>query len=359
MNVRSFFIILLLLAGSARAGEAIRVIIADSQRPVALRSRTQLYQDGRSPAVPRKSFVVSPGSAGSGATRVRSSDGIVQVNKSSYRGIIEVRKSRKGTILVVNELDIEDYLKGVVAEEMPYDWEPEALKAQAVVARSFALYRKRAAGRRPYHIGATVNGQVYSGVRGERPETVRAVEETDGIVIAYGGRTIPAFFHSSCGGHTEDAAELWEIDEPYLKGVDCDCQRISKYGAWERRFSLDDIEAALRKKGYAFPPVFFLRTGSITAAGRVREIELVTRNGSKTIPAEDLRRAVGYAEIPSVFFELSVSGRDVVFSGRGLGHGVGLCQWGAKWMAEQGLGYQSIISHYYPGTRLALVDEVE
>lgn len=338
-------------------GETIRVAIADSQRSIVLRSSANLHQEAKQSG-PVKSLIINSSSLGGVLARFRSADGIIRVNNRPYRGTIEVRKDKRGTLLVVNDLDIEDYLKGVVAEEMPHDWEPEALKAQAVVARSFALYQKQAAGRRSYHLRATVNGQVYTGVRGERPETVRAVEETDGIVIAYGGRIIPAFFHSSCGGHTEDASELWGTDEPFLKGVDCDCQRISKYGVWEKRFGLDLIEKALRKRGYRVPALSSLRIGSITPAGRVREVEMLAAGGATAVPAEDLRGAMGYAEIPSVFFEITMSGREAVFSGRGMGHGVGLCQWGAKWMAGQGRGYQSIILHYYPGTRLAPADKL-
>ncbi len=352
-----FAAIMCAAAAPSAASDTIRVAIADNQKNIVTTSSAGLLLEGRRSGHAERKLVFSAVSLGSTLARVRSADGIVRVNGRPYRGVIEVRKNKRGTLFVVNDLDIEDYLKGVVAEEMPSDWEPEALKAQAVIARSFALYQKKAAGRRSYHLGATVNGQVYTGVKGERPGAVQAVEETDGIVIAYGGRIIPAFFHSSCGGRTEDASELWGIDEPYLKGVDCDCQRISKYGVWEKRFTLDLIEKALRKRGYPVPALSSVRTGSITAAGRVREVETLTSGGTTTVPAEDLRRAMGYTEIPSVFFEISMSGRDVVFSGRGRGHGVGLCQWGAKWMAQQGLGYQSIIRHYYPGTRLALADE--
>ena len=172
-------------------------------------------------------------SIGKRPVRLSSASGVIQVNGKGYRGWVEIRKKKNGLLLVVNELDIEEYLKGVVAAEIPPDWEFEALKAQAVASRTYALYQKQSAGNRPYHILATVDSQLYSGNRGEHPQTVRAVQETRGVVITYQGEIIPAFYHSSCGGHTENAAELWGIDEPFLKGVDCECQEISKYGLWE------------------------------------------------------------------------------------------------------------------------------
>jgi stage II sporulation protein D len=340
----------------ADASENIRVAIADNRKTVVLKSSVGLVMEGVRSGHVGKKMIFGAGSAGNKPVRVRSDDGSVQVNGRSYRGTVEVRKRRNGSLLVVNDLDIEDYLLGVVAEEMPYDWEPEALKAQAVVARTFALYQKRSAGKRPYHVLATVNGQVYSGRRGERPEAVRAVQETKGLVLTYDGEVVPAFFHSSCGGHTEDASELWGIDAPYLKGVDCDCQRISKYGVWERRIGLSSILSALRRRGYRLGVISDVKTGSITGAGRVREVEIIHDGGKVSVPAETLRQAVGYEDIPSVFFETSVSGRDVIFSGRGRGHGVGLCQWGAKNMAGGGYDYRTILQHYYPGTVLGSND---
>lgn len=357
MKVLCVIPVVLVCVPPRAAAEDIRVAIADGQTSVEVRSAAGIFTQGSSSTIGR-SVTVSEGQAGSAPVRLRSVDGILRVNGRSYRGVIEVRKKQNGRLLVINELDVEDYLLGVVAEEMPHDWPSEALKAQAVVARTFALYQKSEAGRRPYHLRATVRGQVYSGMRGERAAAEQAVQETDGVVIAYQGEAIPAFFHSSCGGHTEDASELWGIDEPYLKGVDCDCQKISKYGQWEKRVTLDAIGSALRREGYRVNGLAAVRPAGLTAAGRVRDVEVVSAAGLERIPADDLRRAVGYSEIPSVFFETDIDGNAVVFSGRGRGHGVGMCQWGAKWMAENGSRYVSILQHYYPGTRLMLIDEI-
>jgi stage II sporulation protein D len=353
-----FFLIgLCFLPAVSRGSEIIRVAISDNQKTVSLRSSSELMVAGRAAGRGEKKMVYSAAAVGIHPVRLRSADGVVRVNGKGYRGWIEIRKKKNGLLLVVNELDVEDYLKGVVAAEVPPDWRYEALKAQAIASRTYALYQKRSAGNRPYHILATVDSQVYSGNRGEHPQTVRAVRETRGVVITYRGEIIPAFYHSSCGGHTENAAELWGIDEPYLKGVDCDCQEISKFGLWEKRVPLSQVVSTLRKQGYRLSDVTALALGSITPAGRVKDVVIRQKGGTLTIPAEELRTALGNTQIPSVFFELELADGEAVFSGRGRGHGVGLCQWGAQEMALRGASFKAILSHYYPGTSLSRIDE--
>jgi stage II sporulation protein D len=336
--------------------ETIRVAIADNQKTVSLQSSSGLVAAGQSINHREKKLIYHSVSFARRLVRVRSPGAIIQVNGRGYRGMMEIRKKKNGLLLVVNELDIEEYLKGVVAAEIPPDWKFEALKAQAVAARTYALYRKHSAGNRPYHILSTVDSQVYSGNRGEQPQAVRAVRETRGVVITYHGQIIPAFYHSSCGGHTENADELWGIDEPYLKGVDCECQEISKYGLWEKRVPLSEVLSALRKMGYRLHDILDVGIGDITPAGRVKDVIIMHRGGKLMVPAEDLRAAIGNTQIPSVFFELELSGREAVFSGRGRGHGVGLCQWGAEEMALRGYNYQAIVGHYYPGTKLIKIE---
>jgi stage II sporulation protein D len=300
----------------------------------------------------QKILRIKPASVGGKPLRIRSSDGITQLNDKRYRGWVEIRKKKNGLLLVVNELDLEEYLRGVIAAEVPPDWELEALKAQAVASRTYALYEKRTAGKRPYHILATVTSQVYNGVNGEQVNAVRAVKETEGLILTYQGNVIPAFYHANCGGHTENASLMWGIDEPYLKGVDCECQDIIKDGLWEKRVSVSHVSDALRRQGFRVENILDMSIAGITPAGRVKNVAILSARGTTTVPAETLRAALGNTEIPSVFFELELSEGEAVFSGRGRGHGVGLCQWGAKEMAEKGHDFKSILSHYYPGTFL-------
>jgi stage II sporulation protein D len=351
--------VLSLMPARALCLENIRVAIADNQRNVVLTSPSGLAVEGRASLQGERTMTVSAASVGSRPLRVRSAGDFIRVNKKNFRGWVELRKKKNGLLLVVNELDIELYLLGVVASEIPHDWHPETLKAQAVASRTYALYQKRMAEGRLYHVLATVESQMYNGRSGEHPTTSQAVQETMGQVLVYGGELIPAFYHSSCGGHTEDASKVWDVKEPYLQGVDCDCQDISKYGQWERRFSVDTIAHALRKRGYPVKQITSATLGAITPAGRVRDVAIRHAGGATVVPAETLRAAVGNALIPSVFFELELSqtGRELVFSGRGMGHGVGLCQWGAEEMARRKFSYQAILSHYYPGTDLAAMEK--
>jgi len=326
------------------------VAIADNQRSVTLEAPAGLRTTGAPGRTSGHAAAYHAADVGKTPVRASSPGGFINVNGKAYRGAIEIRKKGNGRLLVVNELDLEAYLLGVVAAEIPSDWEREALKAQAVASRTYALYQKQNAGRRAYHILATVDSQMYLGMRGERRRATEAVEETEGLVITYRGAVIPAFYHSSCGGHTENALELWGVDEPYLKGVDCDCQNISRYGIWEKRFTTAGVIRALRREGFRIADIGSVEMGDLTPAGRVKNVIFRNSGRATSVPAETIRAALGYSNIPSIFFEPELMDQEVVFSGRGLGHGIGLCQWGAKEMAGKGSDYKAILAHYYPGT---------
>ncbi len=344
---------LIFSAASASASEIIRVAVLDNQSSVTIKAAGGLRPEDAVPGKESKRTVFTSALVGSRPVRVLPEGQYIQVNGKSYRGLIEIRKKKNDLLLIVNELDIEDYLRGVVASEVPYDWEFEALKAQAVASRTFALYQKRMTRAKPYHIVASVNGQVYDGRNSEREQAVKAVKETEGVIVAYKGEAAAAFYHSSCGGHTENAMELWGINEPYLQGVNCDCQEISRYGTWEKRIGLPVISAALERQGYRMKNASNVRINGITPAGRVKLVSIRTSEGNVNVPAEKFRAALGYASIPSVFFEAETSGNEVVISGRGLGHGVGMCQWGARQMAQRGSDFKAILAHYYPGTTVS------
>ncbi len=357
MLVKQIIVSILCVGGSllsipAFGSENIRVVLADNQKSLALRSRSGFAVEGKTIGRDEKILEVSAKSVGERPLRIRAAGEFIQVNGRKYRGWVELRKKRNGLLLVINDLDIEDYLQGVVSSEIPPGWEYEALKAQAVASRTYALYQKRTAGRKLYHIRATVSDQVYAGSTGERPQGIRAVRDTRGIVVVYQGEIIPAFYHASCGGHTEDAFELWGIDAPYLRGVDCECQDISRYGLWEKKIGKIQIIAALRKLGRRVNDILGMNIQGITPAGRVKAVAVQSQDRKTIIPAESLRAALGNTLLPSVFFELEFGANEAVFSGRGSGHGVGLCQWGAEEMAKRGYDFKSILLHYYPGTAL-------
>jgi stage II sporulation protein D len=261
---------------------------------------------------------------------------------------------RPQALQVINELDLESYVTGVVPWEMNVAWHPEALKAQSVAARTYALYQQQANAGREYDVVAGTQDQVYRG-RHADPRVQQAVSETRGLVLMHGGRPILAAFSSTAAGPTEDALIVWAKDLPYLKGVDCPFDTNSPYYQWRAAFKLEDLEAGLRRQGLLVGTIATLAPLSYSRTGRVARLRILHSAGELILRGEELRRAVGYTVIPSTLFELDSIGREVVLSGRGAGHAVGLCQWGAKELASLGYPFSSILHYYFPDTELVSV----
>jgi stage II sporulation protein D len=237
----------------------------------------------------------------------------------------------------------------VVAVEVRPEWEMEALKAQAVISRTYAFYQKRKNGDAIYHIASSVIDQVYKGNNRDIRVT-QAVEETKGEILTFDNKPIESFYHSTCGGKTEKPEDVFGKNYPYLKSVESPCD-LSPYAQWERDIQISEIEQALDVQGLKE-----LSIKSHTSADRVREVEITTNSGLETISALDLRKALGWKNLPSTNFSLSRVGDSVVFKGKGYGHGVGLCQWGTLQMARDGKNYKEILSFFYPGTVIQLYE---
>jgi stage II sporulation protein D len=275
----------------------------------------------------------------------------IQVNGKKYRGNVEVFPADKG-MLVVNELPLEDYLAGLINCEISSQWPMEVIKAQAVVARSYAFFQREARKNAIYHLEATVIDQVYDGCAIEDSRAVRGVRETVGEVLTYKNNVIQAFFHSNCGGHTESSENVWGFAFPYLQGIDCSYCLSVPSAKWEQTLSLNRIESLLSSSGYQVSGLRDIKPGKRNRSGRVTDLTLISLKGRLTIPAVSFRKAIGYTLIKSTNFDAKIVGDDAVFSGTGYGHGVGLCQWGAKQRAGDGFDYREILSYYYPGARL-------
>jgi len=262
-----------------------------------------------------------------------------------YTGSLEVRSDGKG-LYIINEIPLERYVEGVVASESGEGWELEALKAQAVVSRTYAIYNREHMRGRGYHITSSIRDQLYRETEAD-PLVSRAVKETEGEILLYNNRPIKAYYHSICMGKTEVPEEVWGDSYPYLVSVDCNA-KDTPYDSWYRRVSLEDLEDLVGVRG-----IGDIRISSYTVTGRVKTLEIMTVDHSSiTLRATDLRRLLGYRRLPSTDFSLRIDDGGVVFEGRGWGHGVGLCQWGAKRMAEEGKTYREILEHFYPGTTL-------
>jgi stage II sporulation protein D len=281
---------------------------------------------------------------------VASAPGFVLINGKRYRGIIEISPFDKG-MLVVDELYLEDYLVGLINCEISSQWPMEAIKAQAVIARSYALYQRESRKNAPYHLESSVLDQVYDGCDIEDSRAARGVSETAGEVLTFDGAIIQAFYHSNCGGHTEAVQNVWGYSLPYLQGVDCKyCLTVAS--RWDQTISLRKIESLLKSSGFQVQGLRDIKAGKRNRSGRLADLVLVTARGNMTVSGVNFRKAIGYTVIKSTNFGVKTAGGEAFFSGAGYGHGVGLCQWGAKQRAEEGFSYQEILSYYYPGTRL-------
>ena len=276
----------------------------------------------------------------------------LRVDGKPLPGRLEAWADPRGLVLI-NVLELEDYVAAVVASEVPRDWPDAALEAQAVAARTFAVAQKIAQGPAARaHLGASVLDQVYAGAAHPESGALRAAHATAGEVLTYGAAPIAAYFSASCGGRSETAEAAFNLapgSTPYLVSEpdDADPGR-----AWVIRKPLAQISEALRKAGRVLSPVTSLSISARTASGRARTLRLGTASGERILSAVELRQILGYEALPSLFFDVSVEGESAVFRGRGNGHGVGLCQWGARSRAQRGETYRQILAHYYPGSEL-------
>lgn len=265
-----------------------------------------------------------------------------------YTGEIEVWKGQNG-LYVINELPLEDYVKNVVMAEVGGNWEMEALKAQAVVARTYAVHQKNANGNSRYHLTSSVLHQTYKGNSSDT-RVAYAVEKTSGEILTYDNKPIESLYHSTCGGKTEIPEEVFRKSYPYLRSVEASCE-TSPYWVWERKIPLSEIEKASN--------IFSIKDIAVktyTTTGRVKELCITTASEQNTIKATELRRLLGWQRLPSTNFSMARDSDSIIFEGKGYGHGVGLCQWSALEMAKKGKNYREILSYFYPGTEIQLYE---
>jgi stage II sporulation protein D (peptidoglycan lytic transglycosylase) len=269
----------------------------------------------------------------------------------SVSGLVQLVRRGKG-FSVMNRVDLEEYVKGVVPSEVSSTWHPEMLKAQAVAARTYALYQQMLSATREYDVAATVQDQVYRGKQGIDVGVLHAVEATRGLVVTYLNAPIYAAFSSTAAGLTEDAMNVWSKEYPYLKGVECPFDLASPYYQWKSSFKIDTLEQNLRQQGFPVGTIATITPLAFSRGGRVAKLRVLHSGGELVLRGEELRKAVGYTIIPSTQFAIESIGQDVVLSGFGAGHAVGMCQWGAKELAELGYPFSTILQYYYPGTEL-------
>lgn len=319
-------------------------------------------------------------------------EALFQLQKRHYRGRLQLR--REGQVLqAINHIGLETYLPSVVGSEMPASWPQAALRAQAVAARTYAL-RQRKPGS-AFDVTATVSSQVYKGVEAETDSTRSAVASTRSQVLLYQGSLATTVFHSSSGGRTENSGDLWTRQLPYLVSVP-DFDHNSPVHQWEKPLSQEALRQAFTETG-GVQRIDVLAT---TATGRVRQARVIGPAGTLVVTGPQLRSRLGLRST-KVRFEVVEPNRpltrglptpppplvttagttsaqsflavdsatgaqaprarpagsateapSLLAIGRGFGHGVGMSQWGALAMAEQGRSHESILSHYFRGTQL-------
>lgn len=316
----------------------------------------------------------------------------IRFNSTSYRGQLIIR-NQNGKLQVVNQVRVDDYLKGVLPSEMSPSWNIEALKAQAVAARTFAFYAKTKGQHSGdgYMLCSSTHCQVYEGMGHEAQSASKAVEATSGEIMQYKGAPIYAPYHASSGGSTASCEEVWGNDLPYLRSVKDD-DSLSPHHDWSVEFSGAQIENKLNAaskgigalKSIAMVPVEGSKSpNGVHASGRVNGVQFAGSEGTVVLDAQKVRQIFG---LKSTYFTVrterqamlpnkqhpakpklkhskgnidaapaAMSGTDmkiaggmkIFFDGHGFGHGLGMSQYGAKAMADAGRSYDAILNHYY------------
>lgn len=364
------------------------------------------------------------------------SSGYLKFNGRTYRGSFLI--TQKGGLL--NVLDVEQYLYGVLPAEVGASWHTQALRAQAICARTYVLKRSMTRMDRGYDVVDTDADQVYRGQGIETAKTNQAVQSTVGEIVTYGNEIADTYFHSDSGGHTADIHDVWGQNIPYLTGVPEVVSYKSPTSTWSTKISATKIQSAITKlTGTDIGTIREVQVSEVDDGGRAITMNFIGAKGSKTVKASQFRTAVDPRTLRSTMFtpsggafsvqdtltpsgivartsrpvasdgmsfeekqalakmtaegvftttelidmltnpskqksyyqtglnrtgktaqpvkpknkygySIEKSGNDFVFYGRGWGHGVGLCQWGAMAMAEQGWSAEKILAHYYPGT---------
>ena len=285
----------------------------------------------------------------SGSIRVEAT-GPVRVSGQALTGALTLHPSGDGTMDVVNWVPLEPYVERVVTSEAYATWPLEALKAQAVVARTYALHARGRSGGREFDLEGSVLSQRYGTdpVPGRVREATRA---TRGEYLAYGGAPILAAFHAAAGGKTAASDEVWSERLPYLQGVDSPDEEAPEY-FWSYEIEADDLRSALEEGGLTPGSSDGVRVLERTPSGRVRRLEAF----GLELSGRTLRELLGGRAILSTLFDVRHRGGRVRFLGSGAGHGVGLSQWGARQLALDGRSYGEILEHYFPGTALRVLD---
>ncbi len=283
--------------------------------------------------------------------KISSQTGLVKVKNQLFRNEIWIHSKGKKCD-VINRVSIEKYLVGLINSEFSSSWNIESVKAQAIAARSYAYVKIKNSTKRHFDVEASSKDQVYEGFSKEDQRAKKILRDTRGMILSLGGKSVfKAFYHSTCGGQTELPERVWGRRVPGYQRVRCPYCRSSPRYRWQLEINQKDLIAKLKLKSKGIK-ILRIESGRERIAGRTSKIRLLIQKGKKNQWIEydgtDFRSKLNPAELRSTAFWVKRSKKGWILSGRGNGHGVGLCQWGAKVMGEKGFKMNRILAHYYP-----------
>lgn len=286
------------------------------------------------------------GAAVGSSISFETASGFVWWDGQPYRGALTVL-ARDSGLLVINRLDVEDYLRGVVPAEMQASWPIEALRAQAIAARSYVLNSLQPLS--DWDICATTSCQVYRGTVLEHPDSDRAIADTRGLVLTYEGRFARTYYHSDSGGMIASSSEVWGEDLPYLQARS-DVPADSPHRLWSQQLNPQQLAAGLRAAGFDVGTPQSLTVLSYTDSGRVGRLSVQGSAGSAVLSGSQATALLRGMGVKST--RLRMTG-PLTVSGDGWGHGVGMSQYGARSLAQAGHAFDEILAFYYPYTQLS------
>jgi len=278
--------------------------------------------------------------------------------RRSYEGEILIRV-KQGRLFIINRLPLSAYLSSVILSEMGHA-PLEALKAQAVLSRTLAYTAMAENKNQDYDVSDLTDSQAYRGFEIQTALSRKAVETTEGLILTYQNRRAKIFYASTCGGHTSSPHEVWGQENRGLKGVACSknghilCRNSPHFKIWQWKVALNDLTRLPALKDF---PVDHIEISKKDSWGRVLTLDFFSGEQKRTLLAEQFRIEAGrhfksFGLLKSAYLKLAVENQTVLFEGRGLGHGVGLCQWGAKTLADMGLDFKAILQFYFPALKL-------
>lgn len=279
-----------------------------------------------------------------------SNKGFVYIGDRWFRGRTLVIPTGTG-ITAVNWIDLEEYLYSVIGGEMDSRWPDEALKAQAIAARTYALYERERQRRNPvYDLGDSPDRwQIYKGVSSESTKTYNAVDTTAGKVLTYNNQIILSVFHACSGGHTENVEDVWISKEPYLRAVPDFDQNIKECN-WTKTFTPGELSARIGGVGNVKDMII----ETVSPFRSVKTLKIIGDRGTKVLAREQVRTAL---KIKSTRFTVAKDANgSFVLQGLGFGHGVGMSQWGAYELAKRGANHLQILGYYYQGVALTPIE---